>query len=211
MAMLDLSFGLVSDSLDRAAPEDLTLLTDEFPFDSDQTGIFLKNNNKTQGIVAAIRIDGAVGYRVDSVDRTVSHPRWPLRFEARVPQGSVLLLAPSAVNYVRGLYPDHVDTVTVRQQVTIEGAYYRNPPYPDDPAPDSFIRVYSASIHGGDEWNSLDFMVNLHNSRCVRIKAEPVKSDGALRVGTPLPGLHMLWDQWSGPRAWRIAEAKYFP
>lgn len=211
MEVIDLSYGLIDHDLPRAAPDDLSLITGQFPFEASRTAVFLRNNNITRGIVAAVRVDGVSGMRVQSLDRTVSQARWPLRFEARVAPGSVLLVAPATVDHVHGLYPDHIDVVTVNQQVIIEGAYYRDPPYPNDPAPESFARIYSAPIHGGDEWDSLDLMVNLHNSRVITITASPVPGDEGLRMGTVLPGLHLLWDQWKEPRAWRVSEAKYFP
>jgi hypothetical protein len=212
---IDLSFGLVDRQLPLAAPDDLSLVTGPNPYDPTLNSIFLQNNNINRGIVAAVRVDGANPLRVQSLDRTGSQNRWPLRFEARVPPGSLIMLAPTQVNVrnrvTTGGIGDPADVTVVTQVVTLEGAYYRDPPYPADPAPESVMRVYSCPIVNGDpDFDSLDLMVNLHSSRAVTLSCEPVGADPIARMGTVPPGLQLLWDQWAEPLAWRVVSAKYF-
>jgi hypothetical protein len=212
MESIDLRHGLVIPELLRAAPQDLSLVAGAYPFEASKSGIFLKNNNTTRGIVASIRIDGASNARVESLGRTTTLSRWPVQFEARVAPGSTILLGPAQVEVWKSMTGINTDLELVNQIFTIEGAYYRDPPYPSDPAPESFIHIYTINVlDEPTEVNKLELLVNLHHSRIVTINVTPSIGSTFSRTPSVKPGLQSMLMQTPQPYSWKVNWAKYYP
>src|SRR4051812_22694418 len=104
-------------------PTDLEFITGTYPYDNSFTGVFVKNKNTARGIVASVVVEGASTLQVHTPDGGLSKPRWPLRFEVRVPPGSQVLVGVDTFRVIQryhyGAGPGW-DVVPVFQQYSVE-------------------------------------------------------------------------------------------